>query len=457
MIDYGTDYGDPLAEGAELLDDVRTAITRYCILPTPETVDATVLWVATTHCLPAFEYAPRLVIRSAEKRSGKSRLLEVVDVLAHSPLRVVNASVSYIFRSLGGEHPPTLLIDEADTIFGTKVKAEQNEDLRGLLNAGFQRGLNYGRTVGPSHIPTEFEVFAMAALAGIGRMPDTIEDRAVVVQMRRRKPSERVSPYRRRRDSPALVELSERLALWAQGAIGALSTAEPDLPVEDRAADTWEPLIAVADAIGGDWPARARRAAEALTAEAEEHDSEASLNVRLLGDIRDIFTAMTVSFLPSKELCNRLQQVEDAPWRDFEMNPSKLGRRLAEYDIRTGHNTAKTARGYCLPDFLDAFERYLPADKASQDVHAVQLDADQQERPDTLDGPDTMKASGDSKVSGHNTRSDPIGTGSDTFGRLPAQDGAEGRPNLQLVVPACPECGHPVDSDDHGRACEGEP
>lgn len=142
--------------GHELLDQLHTAITRYCVLPSAATIDAVVLWVAATHCLPAFDYAPRLVVRSAEKRSGKSRLLEVIDAVSHQPLRVVNASVSYIFRSLGTQHPPTLLIDEADAIFGTKVKAEQNEDLRGLLNAGFQRGLNYGRTVGPTHTPTEF-------------------------------------------------------------------------------------------------------------------------------------------------------------------------------------------------------------------------------------------------------------------------------------------------------------
>jgi Protein of unknown function (DUF3631) len=343
--------------GAALLDEVQAAVTRFCVLPSPETVDAVVLWIGTTHCVPAFDYAPRLVVRNAEKRSGKSRLLEIADVLCHQPLRVVNASVSYIFRSLGGDHPPTLLIDEADALFGTKIKADQNEDLRGLLNAGYQRGLSYGRTVGPTHVPTEFETFAMAALAGIGRMPDTVEDRAVVVQMRRRKPSEMVQPYRRRRDEPPLVELHDRLEASAATQHERLAKMLPDLPVEDRAADTWEPLVAIADAAGGSWPTRARWAAEVLTAEADEHAGESSENIQLLVDIQTVFSDGAVSFMKSAVLCEQLRRMEDSPWSDLELNPSKLGKRLSDYGIRTGHNTARTERGYRRADFLDAFQR----------------------------------------------------------------------------------------------------
>lgn len=403
-------------DGAGLLDEVLGAVRRFCVLPSEAVAHAIVLWIAATHALPAFDYAPRLVIRSAEKRSGKSRLLEVIDALSHSPLRVVNASVAYIFRSLGGEHPPTLLIDEADSIFGTKVKAEQNEDLRGLLNAGYQRGLNYGRTVGPMHVPTEFPTFAMAALAGIGRMPDTIEDRAVVVAMRRRKPSETVQPYRRRRDEPQLNELRHRLAAWATEHLEALIEAEPDLPVEDRAADTWEPLVAVADAAGGAWPARARAAAKTITTEAAAHDAEQSLNVKLLADVRGVFDGIGDPFIASKDVCSALHQVEDSPWRDFDLNPNKLGRRLAEYGIRTGRNTTGKARGYRIEDFRDAWERYLPATKASEGVQGVKQGADQHKQSDTMKPFDTLDPSDAPKASDDNRRSEseltPL-TGSD--------------------------------------------
>ena len=91
-----------------------------------------------------------------------------------------------------------------DAMFGTKKAAEQTEELRALLNAGAERDQPVGRTVGPQHTPVEFNSFAMAALTGIGRLPDTIEDRAVTVAMKRRTDDEKVDAFRKRRDQAAL-------------------------------------------------------------------------------------------------------------------------------------------------------------------------------------------------------------------------------------------------------------
>jgi hypothetical protein len=128
----------------------------------------------------------------------------------------------------------------------------------------------------------------MAALAGIGDLPDTIEDRAVIVTMRRRAPGEQVSSFRRRRDLPALVTLRDRLHCWLRDHLPELETAEPAMPVEDRAADTWEPLVAVADLAGGGWPTLAREACRTMTAEASA-DDDGSLGERLLADLREVF------------------------------------------------------------------------------------------------------------------------------------------------------------------------
>ena len=160
-----------------MLDRALAQLLRFCILPTIEAAHAVVLWVACTHALPGLPAAPRLAITSAVKRSGKTRLLDIVEGLSHEPLPVMNATVAAVFRSLGVDHPPTLIFDEVDTIFGSKRVAENNEDLRGLLNAGFQRGKDALRCVGPQQTPTLFPTFAMAALAGIGGLPDTIIDR----------------------------------------------------------------------------------------------------------------------------------------------------------------------------------------------------------------------------------------------------------------------------------------
>src|SRR5688572_20286012 len=242
--------------GATLLDELHSVLTRYVILPNTEATDAVALWIAATHAQTAWAHAPRLVIRAPEKRCGKSRLLDCVEGTCHNPLITVNASPAAVYRAIGSDRPPTLLVDEADTIFGGK-NADSNEDLRGLLNAGHQRNRPAIRWDNNTHQLEKIPTFAMAALAGIGSMPDTIEDRAVVVRMRRRAAGEQVAPYRHRRDRPALRELAAQLHLWLRAHLAALEAATPAMPVEDRAADTWEPLFAVAALAGGAWPQRA--------------------------------------------------------------------------------------------------------------------------------------------------------------------------------------------------------
>ncbi|WP_169948622.1 DUF3631 domain-containing protein [Microbispora sp. H11081] len=346
--------------GAVLLDSLLAALTRYVILPTPEAADAVVLWIAATHAQPAWPHAPRLVIRAPEKRCGKSRLLDVVEATCHDPFITVNSSPAAVYRSITDD-PPTLLVDEADTIFGPK--ADGNEDLRGLLNAGHQRNrpakrydANTGRV---ESIPT----FAMAALAGIGAMPDTIEDRAVVIRMRRRGPGETVAPYRHRRDRPALRQLAADLAAWLRADLDTLEKAEPPMPVEDRAADTWEPLVVVADHAGDHWTERARAAVLALTAEADDN-GQPSTRVRLLADCRTAFGSDTA--LATADLLQRLKADPEAPWADYGptgLTPMRLAAILREYEIRSSNirfPDGTQAKGYQRADFIDAWTRYCP-------------------------------------------------------------------------------------------------
>src|SRR3954471_21269190 len=220
---------DPDADGAAILDAVHAALTRYVVLPTREAVDAVVLWIAATHAQPAWAHAPRLVIRAPEKRCGKSRLLDIVEATCHYPFITVNSSPAAVYRSIA-EDPPTLLVDEADTIFGPK--ADGNEDLRGLLNAGHQRNRPAKRYDAATNHVQSIPTFAMAALAGIGAMPDTIEDRAVVIRMRRRALNETVAPFRHKRDRPALRQLAEDLATWLRADLPTLEKAEPVMPLE---------------------------------------------------------------------------------------------------------------------------------------------------------------------------------------------------------------------------------
>ncbi len=215
--------------GAAALGQLHAILTRYVILPAPEAAVAVVLWTAATHAQQSWAHAPRLVIRAPEKRCGKSRLLDIIEGTCHAPLITVNASPAAVYRAIGSDVPPTLLVDEADTIFGGK-NAEANEDLRGLLNAGHQRNRPAIRWDSATRRLERIPTFAMAALAGIGTMPDTIEDRAVVIRMRRRAPGETVAPFRHRRDRPTLTTTAETLARWLSRHLAELEKAEPSMP-----------------------------------------------------------------------------------------------------------------------------------------------------------------------------------------------------------------------------------
>ncbi|MEV0348650.1 DUF3631 domain-containing protein [Nonomuraea sp. NPDC050680] len=366
---------DRTPTGAALLDRLRAALTRYVILPSPEAADAVTLWIAATHAQPAWAHAPRLVIRGPEKRCGKSRLLDVVEATCHEPFITVNSSSAAVYRSIT-EDPPTMLVDEADTIFGPK--ADGNEDLRGLLNAGHQRNRPAKRYDAATNRVESIPTFAMAALAGIGAMPDTIEDRAVVIRMRRRAPGETAAPYRHRRDRAPLRGLATDLNQWLRADLSALEEAEPSMPVEDRAADTWEPLVIVADHAGGGWPDRARAATLQLTAEADDN-GQTSARVRLLTACRTAFGPDTA--LPTAVMLERLKSDPESEWADHGpagLTAMKLGTMLREYDIRSGNIRFPNgqAKGYQRADFADAWARYCPSLDPVPDADVVPIERD---------------------------------------------------------------------------------
>jgi hypothetical protein len=357
--------GDMVAgEGAELLDELRAAIGRYVVLPSDEALTAVTLWVAASHIQPALQHAPRLAVVGPIKGCGKSRVLDVLHETVHQPMMTVNTSPAVIFRIIG-KNPPTLLVDDADTIFGPK--AGEKEDLRGLLNAGHQRNRPAWRISGPEHKPTAFPTFAMAALAGIGDLPDTIMDRAVVIRMQKRKPGERITPFRSRYSVPELNALRDRLAAWLIPLRGTAAGLVPKMPVEDRAADTWEPLVIVADLAGGHWPAQARAACLAMTRNEVVQDEQTTLKTRLLRDIRRVFAQEgNKEALRSQDLLAALVQDAEAPWAEYGtkgLNAYHLANLLRDFGISPANHrfeNGRQAKAYARNQFLDAWARYCP-------------------------------------------------------------------------------------------------
>jgi hypothetical protein len=353
-------------EGSAILNDVRSFLSRFVVYPSEHAKIAHALWAAHAHLMGAWESTPRIAFLSPEPGSGKTRAMEVTELLVPNPVAAVNVTPAYLFRKVGSENgPPTILFDEIDTVFGPK--AREHEELRALLNSGHRRGAVAGRCVVRGKIIETEEIpsYAAVALAGLGWLPDTILSRSVIVRMRRRAPDERIEAFRRRLHLPQGEALRRRLAAWAEAVLHEATDARPEMPagVEDRNADVWEALLAVADLAGGDWPNLSRRAATELVKAARE--IEPSLNIRLLEDLRAIFEGE--DSLSTKHVLARLCLLEDAPWNDLKGKPitdRQLSQRLGPYGVRPRtlrFELNLVAKGFRREDLHDVWRRYLPS------------------------------------------------------------------------------------------------
>lgn len=369
------------------LDELERFLTRYVAFPSPHEPVAVALWVAHAHVVERFDVSPILAVTSAEMRSGKTRVLDCLELVTPTPWRVVIPSEAIAYTVLAQRPRRTMLLDEADAIFGARV-ADKYEGLRAVLNAGNRKGTPVSRVKlnGRSREAEDFDVFGPKAIAGIGKLPDTVADRAIPIRMRRRAPDEIVAKFRQRR---AHAQADAIRFDWQL--LGPLIT-EPAVPDElnDRAADSWEPLLAIADAALGRWPARGRLAAMALSS---EDDGQVSVGIRLLGDIREAFEG--TDHMATGELLERLHDFEDAPWGDWYGKPLTargLARLLEPYRVapvkrRLGGDQH---RGYFRSDFTDAWERYVPALTSVPSVPSVPRGVD------GTDGPDGTVAKADS-------------------------------------------------------------
>lgn len=359
-------WPDPV-DGAVLLDLLAGYFRRYAILP-PHAAEALALWVLHTYTWQkAAEFSPRLGITGPTMRCGKSRVLEVLAGLVARGLSTENVTPAALFRAVE-QYSPTLLVDEGDTFL------QEAEGLRGLLNAGQRKGGTVLRTVGEDFEPRLFSVFCPVAIAAIGELPGTVKDRSILVPMRRKAHGESVPRMRLGEFRGEVAPLRSKAVRWALDNEDALRGAQPELPaaLDDRAADGWEPLLAIADAAGGAWSERARAAALALSAVRAEADG--SMGVLLLRDLRDLFKARGADRLASETIANALGAMEERPWAEWgrtrrPIAPPALARLLRPFGILPGTirlSDAKTCKGYMGAAFEDAWTRYLPH---SEDRH----------------------------------------------------------------------------------------
>jgi hypothetical protein len=355
-----------VVDGAALLDDVTQHIQRYIVMA-KHCARSVALWCVHTFLLEHFLISPRLAIRSPVHRCGKTTLLDIISCMCRRALLSSNVSTASVFRVVEA-HRPTLLIDEADTFLPGA------EELRGVVNSGHRKGGKVIRTVGDEHEVRMFSTYSAVAIALIGKLPPTLHDRsAPVVDLKRRLRSERVETFRLDRTA-ALEGLAAKAARWAFDNGARVKDIDPRLPegLFNRDADNWRPLLAIAEAAGGQWPGWAREAA-ALCCQAISDDDAGQIEM-LLADIRD--TRFAEGEITSAVLVARLVEIEGHPWAEMgksrkPLTQNKLARLLKPLGISPeliGPEDNRL-RGYRRKRFVEAFERYLPPENATQSVH----------------------------------------------------------------------------------------
>ncbi|MFC1575653.1 DUF3631 domain-containing protein [Gemmatimonadota bacterium] len=351
-------WEDPV-DGALLFEELVSSLLKYVAMPRTAAI-AVSAWVLHAFCHDAFQISPLLAITSPQKRCGKTTLMSVLESLVPKPLPSANITMAAVFRSIEA-FLPTLLIDEADTFLHDKG------ELHGVLNSGHYRAMaKVTRIQGDEFDVAVFSTWGPKAIALIGKLPDTLQDRSIEIRLRRRMSDETVQRLRRDRVSD-LHTLRRMAARWAEDNLDLIRAFDPRVPpnLGDRAADNWRPLLAIAQALGPDWTSTVRAAAVELSAEAS---SDASAAAMLLEDLRPLMEES--ARWHTKNLLSGLHEMEGRPWPEWRRGQPMTSRQLAKLlepfgvkpkKVRIGD---RTLQGYWAEDFSDAFVRYLPPTEA---------------------------------------------------------------------------------------------
>ena len=369
-----TPWPEPV-NGSELLLDMRKFLDRH-VVAGDEEKDGAVLWSLMTHVYDAFDVCPLLRLSSAVKRSGKTTLLLGVELLVHRPFIVTSISAAALSRLIE-LYKPTLLVDEADNAM------KNNDDLAAVINGGhMRRTAKRVITEGDNHDLKAFSLWAPKLLAGIGKMKDTMEDRAIQIVMKRKPSSRKVERLLSRMSRE---DLRSKATRWAVDNLEELKRAPlPSFPsaLNDRQCNNWTGIFTIVDLIGGEWPARARQAACTLSG-----DEQAGIAELMLKDIKGIFETPKTDRITSADLAKRLAEFEGRPWAEWgekeqPISPNQIARFLKRFSIspdsiKLPNNT--TLKGYLLEQFEDAFCRYLSSDPPENPVskrnHGTSVDS----------------------------------------------------------------------------------
>jgi len=351
------------------LDRIDHFIRRFLILPNESDYTIVSLWIAHTYFTHKIKTTPRLAIISPEYGCGKSRVLEVLESLTYKGEKLDHHTRSYLMRTVDlireeSGRPPTLLIDEIDSVF--KAKSEEGEATRAFANTGYRATGFYGITEGDSKkTPTKFKTFAPMALAGKGEvLPESVMTRAVIIRLQRRMGNEYIEDFLTDLVAFEAEELREELLGWSDYCAQDISTLNPDLPVRDRDREVWLPLFIVAHLADEAWIKRA----EIALANIQEAKSDNTLprERQLLSDIWKIFQGQEREKIKSAAIILAIIEMPDSEWDTYNfgkpINERALAKKLRTYGIKPAQirfENGQGAKGYYRSEVESAVKRYL--------------------------------------------------------------------------------------------------
>ena len=363
-------------DGAALLDALVTLLERYASLPNGGAV-AGALWALYTWCFRAFAVAPNLMITAPERESGKTRVTELLSWMVPRAKPASDASAAAIIRGIERDGP-TLLFDEAQHFLNRRP----DDPIRGILLAGFtKRFATVERCEGEAHEVRVFSTFCPKAMNGrkLATIDDMLTSRSVVIpMMRARKPL----PELRADRDPVGEGIRRQCARWRDDHQSELREADPDVGARiGRIAQVWRPLFAIAAAAGGEWPEKARAAADALTAAAGTFADGETLGTMLLADVRAVFEAKgNPERIKSGDLDEALRTLPERPWESMPKTNRPItaqarGRMLAGYGVNAEtlrFDDGTRGKGYKREAFADAWNAYLPEGDGERTVTPCQ-------------------------------------------------------------------------------------
>lgn len=351
------------------LDRIDHFIRRFLVLPNESDYTIISLWIAHTYFTHKIKTTPRLAIISPEYGCGKSRVLEVLESLTFKGEKLDHHTRSYLMRTVElireeFTRPPTLLIDEIDSVF--RAKSEEGEATRAFANTGYRATGFYGITEGDSKkTPTKFRTFAPMALAGKGEvLPESVMTRAVIIRLQRRMGNEFIEDFLTDLVAFEAEELREELLGWSDYCAQDIAVLNPELPVRDRDREVWLPLFMVAHLADSEWIKRAELALSNI--EEAKSDNTLPRERQLLADIWKIFQAQEKDKIKSSVIIVELIGMLDSEWGTYNygkpINERALAKKLRTYEIKPSQirfENGVGAKGYYRSEVESAVKRYL--------------------------------------------------------------------------------------------------